>query len=580
MSLVKKYLEEKAHKSKMAEADKSVDELDTDDYKLDKNGKKHKASKLVFNKGEDDGKQIGEELKGSQHKIDKNKNGKVDAHDFKLLRKEEEVDEAKFDALKFIDKKNQTPDIKAAAKLVKPTSYADRAALMKAGKVKDDRGPRGVTQEEVEQIEFTVEDIENFMQTEEYEQLDELSKSTLKSYKKKATSQVMTAFNRDPSDYYTQKMADKMDRRADHIGTAAEKLDKIKKMKKKMKEEVEELDELSKKTLNSYSDAAHKDFSKNFQHDQNFTGVHSALRTAMAKTNSGTGGFNPLKGRNKNPLRKDDAVQAGLKTAADAVTAARAPFKHKMKVRNQGMHRAAARLNKEEVEMENGVTGMKKNFKSFVEKYGKDRAENTMKESSESWRKDQEAKAEREARAAVGPKDSATVDKIRAMMAKEKADKMKKTNESVFDWRNSPMQTKDKNTTSTYHDVKKISTGTVYTKQFDKDGTSKGTGDDAAKKAVGAEKRGRGRPKKDKFAEAVEFLMDLTEEQFDTVVEEGFDLFVESFLEEGKTGYAPGWMIKADPELKKKIDANKAKQKAMRQSLGNPAAGKSEPRSK
>ena len=30
-----------------------------------------------------------EALKGKQHKIDKNKNGKIDAHDFKLLRKEE-----------------------------------------------------------------------------------------------------------------------------------------------------------------------------------------------------------------------------------------------------------------------------------------------------------------------------------------------------------------------------------------------------------------------------------------------------------------------------------------------------------
>ena len=28
-----------------------------------------------------------EELKGNQHKLDKNKNGKVDAHDFKLLKK-------------------------------------------------------------------------------------------------------------------------------------------------------------------------------------------------------------------------------------------------------------------------------------------------------------------------------------------------------------------------------------------------------------------------------------------------------------------------------------------------------------
>jgi hypothetical protein len=36
-----------------------------------------------------------EELKGKQHKLDKNKNGKVDAHDFKLLRKEEveQIDE-------------------------------------------------------------------------------------------------------------------------------------------------------------------------------------------------------------------------------------------------------------------------------------------------------------------------------------------------------------------------------------------------------------------------------------------------------------------------------------------------------
>jgi hypothetical protein len=36
-----------------------------------------------------------EALKGNQHKIDKNKNGKVDAHDFKLLRKEEteQIDE-------------------------------------------------------------------------------------------------------------------------------------------------------------------------------------------------------------------------------------------------------------------------------------------------------------------------------------------------------------------------------------------------------------------------------------------------------------------------------------------------------
>ncbi len=101
--------------------------------------------------------------------------------------------------------------------------------------------------------------------------------------------------------------------------------------------------------------------------------------------------------------------------------------------------------------------------------------------------------------------------------------------ESAFDWKNNPRETKDKTKTSTYHDVKKISTGTVYTKQFDKDGTSKGTGGDAAAKAENAPKRGRGRPKKDKFAESVEILMSLSEEQFDSMMEDGFDTFFEAY---------------------------------------------------
>ena len=43
-----------------------------------------------------------EMLKGKQHKIDKNKNGKVDSHDFKLLRKEEqEIAEATVDTKKY-----------------------------------------------------------------------------------------------------------------------------------------------------------------------------------------------------------------------------------------------------------------------------------------------------------------------------------------------------------------------------------------------------------------------------------------------------------------------------------------------
>lgn len=117
-------------------------------------------------------------------------------------------------------------------------------------------------------------------------------------------------------------------------------------------------------------------------------------------------------------------------------------------------------------------------------------------------------------------------DRTAVLKAAERAGHMK---ESVFDWKNNPKETKDKTKTSTYHDVKKISTGTTYTKQFDKDGTSKGTGGDAAAKAENAPKRGRGRPKKDKFAESVEILMSLSEEQFDSMMEEGFDSFFEAY---------------------------------------------------
>jgi len=51
-----------------------------------------------------------------------------------------------------------------------------------------------------------------------------------------------------------------------------------------------------------------------------------------------------------------------------------------------------------------------------------------------------------------------------------------------------------KTSTKTFHDVKKTSTGTVYTKQSDTEGISKGTGEDAAKAAEPKVKRGRGRP--------------------------------------------------------------------------------------
>ena len=112
---------------------------------------------------------VAEALVGNQHKIDKNKNGKIDAHDFKLIKgqkaapvKEEQTDEAMSHqaatTMKHIP--NASPALKKAAKDIKPgiAGYRDRIAMLKAGGVK-----------------------------EEVEELDELSKTTLGSYAKKAS---------------------------------------------------------------------------------------------------------------------------------------------------------------------------------------------------------------------------------------------------------------------------------------------------------------------------------------------------------------------------------------------------------
>jgi len=102
------------------------------------------------------------ELTDKQKKhIDKNNNGKIDGHDFKLLRKEDDQTEESHQSkttMKHIP--NPSPALKKAAKDIKPgvAGYRDRIAMLKAGGVK-----------------------------EEVEELDELSKTTLGSYAKKAS---------------------------------------------------------------------------------------------------------------------------------------------------------------------------------------------------------------------------------------------------------------------------------------------------------------------------------------------------------------------------------------------------------
>ena len=192
-------------------------------------------------------------------------------------------------------------------------------------------------------------------------------------------------------------------------------------------------------------------------------------------------------------------------------------------------------FNKGEDDGKKGISEMKKSFNSFVEQHTNELTEEQMKE------------LEQELNEVLG-KDAAASEWIHdfvhsdnpkfAGKSKEKRKQMalaayysKQRNEEAVkeDWSAMLASVKKrheagKTTTATAHDVKKTSTGTVYTKQRDADGHSK-----EFKRDPDQAKRGRGRPKKNSFGEAAEFLMSLTEEQFDQVTAEGFDIFFKSF---------------------------------------------------
>lgn len=92
------------------------------------------------------GKIMAEALKGDQHKIDKNKNNKIDAHDFKLLRKEgwDDMVKSAKDAVKSGPKPNGGAGVKQG------TAYG-------GGKQKDEKPVK----EDIEQLD-EIRDVEQY----------------------------------------------------------------------------------------------------------------------------------------------------------------------------------------------------------------------------------------------------------------------------------------------------------------------------------------------------------------------------------------------------------------------------------
>ena len=263
-----------------------------------------------------------EELHPNQVKLDKNKNGKLDAHDFKLLRAkkgavEEEVQELEEGGMRagssaIINNKehplhNQRVKVLSGAvgRSDDPTHHV-RTMDGKDHTVKAKHlvkspvsfGYPKLAKEEVEEVyleDYTLEEIQDFMMSEDFEQLDELSKNTLGSYVKKAANDMgnrgaalahkqasaaevdrMTNRNDIKNKFDAQdkmkaalgadsksqqKDYDKIGKRQSGISKAVTKLTKEQVEDFMQTEAYEQLDELSKKTLGSYVNKAANDVS-------------------------------------------------------------------------------------------------------------------------------------------------------------------------------------------------------------------------------------------------------------------------------------------------------------------------------
>mgnify|MGYP000733049031 CR=1 FL=1 len=139
-----------------------------------------------------------EELKGKQHKIDANKNGKVDAHDFKLLRAKKEVKE----------ESEQIDELSKATlrSYLKGNRDENQGSLGSAGHMSDKARSLGRTNDDKDDARYEggklarrklgapglvpakvmAQNQAKKLTKEEQEFIDELNKSTLGSYVKKA----------------------------------------------------------------------------------------------------------------------------------------------------------------------------------------------------------------------------------------------------------------------------------------------------------------------------------------------------------------------------------------------------------
>ena len=203
-----------------------------------------RKSRHGYNPGEDE--KVYEELKGNQHKIDHNKNGKLDAHDFELLRKKkkvaeeaEELEELSTEKLLAYRKKAKAGDIPVRRGVGIDTS--DEKIKKKTGVYNPNLLQRAKAK----------------LRNEEVEELEELSISTMKSYGDKRARTVFSG-GRKPGESVDAAI-NRKSKQSNMLSLARTKINRVQRTGSTVnKESVEALDELSQNKLTDYRAAAKK----------------------------------------------------------------------------------------------------------------------------------------------------------------------------------------------------------------------------------------------------------------------------------------------------------------------------------
>ena len=231
-------------------------------------GKFDAVADAIKNIAEADYKAKMEELKGQQHKIDKNKNNKIDAHDFAILRGEkkgmkkeetENVEESNnpFDVKNYKSQLPTKPGEKAGfdSKKISTGTVYSRKPVKDEPMKKEEIDPNDTTTDTLKGREKT--SVNPFLSKkvkmdvpdnvkEEAEQIDELKKATVKSYlakkmaslpgkdPKKDQKDMMKAHHRVTGVKPTSEEVEQVDERTLTKGETKEKERIVKGMKKSL----------------------------------------------------------------------------------------------------------------------------------------------------------------------------------------------------------------------------------------------------------------------------------------------------------------------------------------------------------